>query len=127
MKIKNNIMFFELIIIFLSVVLIVSYKSTLLEMFSDNGGKDIIFYPIINCISQGINHYRSALDGNSCAGPFSHTGEYLQSIYLILYPFKFFDVGQAKILWGIINFFLILELIYIDLFVLIITLSFDFT
>jgi hypothetical protein len=107
MKIKNNINFFELIIIFLSVVLVVSYKSTLLEMFSDEGGKDLIFYPIINCISQGINHYRSALDGNSCAGPFSHMGEYLQSIYLILYPFKFLEVSQAKILWGIINFFLI--------------------
>jgi hypothetical protein len=113
MKIKNNINFFELIIIFLSVVLIVSYKSTLSEMFSDNGGKDMIFYPIINCISQGINHYRSALDGNSCAGSFSHTGEYLQSIYLILYPFKFLDVGQAKILWGIINFFLIFLIIFL--------------
>jgi hypothetical protein len=113
MKIKNNIMFFELIIIFLSVVLIVSYKSTLLEMFSDNGGKDMIFYPIINCISQGINHYRSALDGNSCFGNFSHLGEYLQSIYIILYPFKFLDVSQARILWGIINFFLIFLIIFL--------------
>jgi hypothetical protein len=113
MKIKNNTIFFELIIIFLSVVLIVSYKSTFIEMFSDNGGKDLIFYPIINCISQGINHYRSALDGNSCAGNFSHLGEYLQSIYLILYPFKFLDVSQARILWGIINFFLIFIIIFL--------------
>lgn len=111
MKIKNNINFFELIIIFLSVVLIVSYKSTLSEMFSDNGGKDMIFYPIKNCISLGINHYRSALDGNSCFGNFSHLGEYLQSIYLILYPFKFLDVSQARILWGIINFFLVFIII----------------
>lgn len=113
MKIKNNIIFFELIIIFLSVVLIVSYKSTLLEMFSDNGGKDMIFYPIKNCISLGINHYRSALDGDSCFGNFSHLGEYLQSIYLILYPFKFFDANQAKILWGLINFILIFLIIFL--------------
>lgn len=113
MKIKNNIIFFELIIIFLSVVLIVSYKSTLLEMFSDNGGKDMIFYPIKNCISLGINHYRSYLDGIRCFGDFSHLGEYLHSIYLILYPFKFFDVSQARILWGIINFFLVFIIIFL--------------
>ena len=113
MKIKNNIIFFELVTIFLSVVLIVSYKTTLLEMFSDNGGKDMIFYQITDCISKGINHYRSTLDGNNCAGNFSHTGEYLQSIYLILYPFKFLDVAQAKILWGIINFFLIFLIIFL--------------
>jgi len=44
MKIKNNFIFFEILIIFLSAILVVSYKSTLSEMFSEKGGMDLIFY-----------------------------------------------------------------------------------
>jgi hypothetical protein len=107
MKIRNNFIFFEVLVIFLSVILVVSYKSTLLEMFSEKGGLDLIFYEIKNCLSKGINHYRSYCSGNS------HGGTYLQSIYLILYPFKFFDANQAKILWGLINFILIFLTIFL--------------
>jgi hypothetical protein len=109
MKIKNNFISFEILIIFLSAILVVSYKSTLSEMFSEKGGMDLIFYQIKNCISHGINHYRSSCSGDSN----SHGGEYLQAIYLILYPFNFFDVNQAKIIWGIINFFLIFLIIFL--------------
>jgi hypothetical protein len=109
MKIKNNFIFFEILIIFLSAILVVSYKSTLSEMFSETGGMDLIFYQIKNCISNGINHYRSSCSGDSN----SHGGTYLQAIYLILYPFNFFDVNQAKIIWGIINFFLIFLIIFL--------------
>ena len=92
MKVRNNFIFFEVLIIFLSVILIVSYKPTLLEMFSEKGGMDLIFYQIKNCISQGINHYRSICNDNINSN--SHGGTYLQIIYLILYPFNFFDVNQ---------------------------------
>jgi hypothetical protein len=78
-------------------------------MFSEKGGMDLIFYQIKNCISHGINHYKSGCSGDSN----SHGGTYLQAIYLILYPFNFFDVNQVKILWGIINFFLIFLIIFL--------------
>jgi hypothetical protein len=110
--IKKN---FHLIItkILLISILIISYKTTILEILSAGGVADFQWQPS-KCVFEGINHYSSYLsrDGK-CLVFMSQLGEYAQGLYILLYPFIFFEWHYAKVLWTIINIFLIFLTHYI--------------
>lgn len=59
-KNKKNFLLEIIIIIFFS-ILIISFSSTVFEVFSDGGSSDFHLYPA-KCVFQGINHYTSYLN-----------------------------------------------------------------
>lgn len=110
--IKKNFYFIITTILLMS-ILVISYKSTILEILSVEGAADFQWQPS-KCVFEGINHYSSYLsrDGK-CLIFMSQLGEYAQGLYILLYPFIFFEWHHAKVLWTIINIFLIFFTHYI--------------
>lgn len=110
-KIQKNFLFEIIIIIFFS-ILIISFKSTIVEVFSESGSADFHWYPA-KCVFKGINHYTSYLsrDGK-CPFFMSQFGEYAQGYYILIYPFTIFEWKTSKAIWFLLNIILIFLIIY---------------
>lgn len=110
-KNKKNFLLEIIIIIFFS-ILIISFSSTVFEVFSDGGSSDFHLYPA-KCVFQGINHYTSYLNRDGkCEFFMTQYGEYAQGFYILMYPFTFFEWKTAKAIWFLLNIILIFLIIY---------------
>lgn len=102
----------EILIIFFTTILIVTFNPVFSEILSENGSADFHLYPS-RCVFQGINHYESYLNNDGkCTIFLSQLGEYAQGFYILLFPFTLLDWNIAKIIWFILNIFLIFFIIY---------------
>jgi len=108
---KKNF-FFEIFIVIVFSIIIVSFKSTFVEALSDNGQADFQLYPA-KCALQGINHYTSYINRDGeCAFFMAQYGEYAQGFYILVLPLTFLEWNKAKTIWFALNIILTFFLIF---------------
>lgn len=94
---------FEIFLIFLTIILILSYIPTVKETISNIGSADFNWQPT-RCVFDGINHYSSYLNRDGECHIFnSQLGEYAQGLYILLYPFSLMDWNTAQVSWMLLN------------------------
>ena len=106
-KEKFNIILF----VILFSILIFIYKNLIVEAVVNNS-LDFQWSPS-KLVADGINHYEYMLDGNREKIIGSQFGEYLHGTYVLYYPLTLLSWYQAKIVWLIINIFLVILLPYL--------------
>ena len=114
MENKNNY-FYQLLLIFFFIFLIFSHVPDLLieTIKQERFGADFQWSGS-KLLWEGINHYQYYLNGNIDGRIiFNQAGEYLQGLYVILYPFAILDWVYAKTLWAFINFILSIIIPYV--------------
>ncbi len=108
---KKN--FLEILVFFLSLVLLHSYIPTIIETLSKNGSADFLWQPS-KCVFNGINFYESYLNNDGICPKFMNDGGgYAQGFYILLYPFTLFEWNSAKLLWFFFNITLLISTIYL--------------
>jgi hypothetical protein len=108
---KKNF-FFEIFIVIVFSIIIVSFKSTFVEALSDNGQADFQLYPA-KCALQGINHYNSYINRDGeCSFFMAQYGEYAQGFYILVLPLTFLEWDKAKTIWFALNIILTFFLIF---------------
>ena len=109
---SNNHISLEILIIFFITTLIITYNPIFSEILSESGSADFHLTPS-RCVFQGINHYESYLSNDGkCTIFLSQLGEYAQGFYILLFPFTLLDWNIAKIIWFILNIFLIFFIVF---------------
>ena len=107
----NNISFEAVIVIFLT-ILIISIKPIFFEVLSESGSSDFHLYPA-RCLFDGINHYESYINRDGkCSFFMTQYGEYAQGFYVLLFPFTFLEWKTAKIIWFVLNLFMLILISY---------------
>ena len=92
-------------------ILIFIYKPVVIEALIDNS-LDFQWSPS-KLVAEGINHYQYMLEGKREKIIGSQYGEYLHGTYVLYYPLTLLSWDQAKIVWLLINIFLIILIPYI--------------
>ena len=103
--------FNTILFIILFSILIFIYKNLIVEAVVNNS-LDFQWSPS-KLVADGINHYEYMLDGNREKIIGSQFGEYLHGTYVLYYPLTLLSWYQAKIVWLIINIFLVILLPYL--------------
>ena len=103
--------FNTILFIILFSILIFIYKNLIVEAVVNNS-LDFQWSPS-KLVADGINHYEYMLDGNREKIIGSQFGEYLHGTYVLYYPLTLLSWYQAKIVWLIINIFLVVLLPYL--------------
>ena len=103
--------FNTILFIILFSILIFIYKNLIVEAVVNNS-LDFQWSPS-KLVADGINHYEYMLDGNREKIIGSQFGEYLHGTYVLYYPLTLLSWYQAKIVWLIINIFLLILLPYL--------------
>ena len=106
--------FNTILFIILFSILIFIYKNLIVEAVVNNS-LDFQWSPS-KLVADGINHYEYMLDGNREKIIGSQFGEYLHGTYVLYYPLTLLSWYQAKIVWLIINIFLVVLLPFLIIF-----------
>lgn len=105
----NKNKFTEIFCATLFLILLYSYLPTISETLSQSGSADFLWQSA-KCTYDGINFYSSYLSQDGKCPFFLNDGAgYAQGFYIMLYPFTFFSWDEAKLIWLIVNIFLIIS------------------
>ncbi len=109
---ENNKERFNIVLfIILLSILIFIYKPLVIEAIFHNS-LDFQWSPS-KLVANGINHYQYMLDGNREKIIGSQFGEYLHGTYILYYPLTLLTWYHAKIVWLIVNIFLVILIPYL--------------
>tara|TARA_B110000305_G_scaffold89580_1_gene101027 strand:- start:513 stop:1673 length:1161 start_codon:yes stop_codon:yes gene_type:complete len=107
---KNNNFFYQIVLSFFFIFLFFTYvPDLLLFIFNEENTLADFQWSPAKLVWEGVNHYQYMMNGNiDNKIILTQNGEYHQGLYILFYPFTLLQWEYAKILWTLINIFLLI-------------------
>ena len=107
---KNNNFFYQIVLSFFFIFLFFTYvPDLLLFIFNEENTLADFQWSPAKLVWEGVNHYQYMMNGNiDNKIILTQNGEYHQGLYILFYPFTLLQSEYAKILWTLINIFLLI-------------------